>query len=142
MATMNISDSYRDMVVSEINYIVEKMEDTDDFVQKLYYFSGIHGMLQRIFNLEYHPELIFAFFVFKSTHEALITRYHAIEKGGDSSVLLYEEHVDGLIALSEEFVEKFKNKENFDSTLKKIIVLSFSTTGNGFYLMQKGVLKI
>ncbi len=139
---MTISDSYRDMIVSEINYIVEKMEDTDDFVQKLYYFSAIHGMLQRIFNLEYHLDLLFAFFVFKSTHEAFINRFHAIDKGGDSAILLYQEQIDGLIEGSKEFVNKIKNKKNFDSTLKKLIVLSFSTTGNGFYLMQKGVLKI
>ena len=139
---MNISDDYRDKVVSEIDYVVEKIEGTDDFVQKLYYFSGIHGMLQRIFNLEYHSDLLFAFFVFKSTHEAFINRFHAIDKGGDSSILLYQEQIDGLVEGAKEFADKIKNKKNFDSLLKKIVALSFSTTGNGFYLMQKGVLKI
>ena len=139
---MEIKDSFRKIIVDEIEYVIEKMEKTDDFVQKLYYFSGIHGMLQRIFNLEYNTELLFAFFVFKSTHEAFINRFHAIDKGGDSSILLYQEQIDGLVEGSKEFVDKIKNKKNFDSTLKKLIVLSFSTTGNGFYLMQKGVLKI
>lgn len=139
---MNISDSYRNVILSEINYVVEKMKNADDFTQKLYYFSAIHGMLKRIFNLEYHLDLLFAFFVFQSTHQAFITRFNAIEKGGDSSVLLYQEQIDGLVEGAKEFADKIKNKKNFDSTLKKFIALSFSTTGNGFYLMQKGVLKI
>lgn len=139
---MNISDSYRDVIVSEISYVIEKMEDADDFAQKLYYFSAVHGILKRIFNLEYHLDLLFAFFVFQSTHQAFTTRFNAIEKGGDSSVLLYQEQIDGLTEGLKEFAGKMENKKNFDSTLKKIIALSFSTTGNGFYLMQKGVLKI
>jgi len=139
---MSIGDSFRDMIVSEINYCIEQMEKTDDFAGKLYYFSGIQGLLQRIFNLEYDPDLVFAFYVFKSTHEAFMSRYTAIKKGGDKVVLLFQDQFDELIEGSKEFSNKIKDKKNFHSTLKKFVVLLYSTTGNGYYLMQKGLLKV
>ena len=139
---MNISDSFRELIINEVSFVVEKMEEKEGFREKLYYFSGIQGLLQRIFNIEYDPDLLFAFNVFESTQKSFMDRYGAIEKGGDKAVLIYQEQMDGLIEGAKEFANKIKNKKNFDSTLKKLIVLSFSTTGNGFYLMQKGVLKI
>ncbi len=139
---MSISDSFRDMIVSEINYSIEQMEKTDDFADKLYYFSGIQALLQRIFNIEYDSDLVFAFFVFKSTHEAFMSRYNAIKKGGERVVLLFQDQFDELIEGSKEFANKIKDKKNFSNTLKKFIVLLYSTTGNGYYLLQKGLLKI
>lgn len=139
---MGISDSYRDMIVNEVNFCIEQMEKNHDFRDKLFYFSGIQGLLQRIFNLEYDSDLVFAFFIFKSTHEAFMNRYGAIKKGGDTVVLLFQEQFDELIEGLKEFADKIKNKKNFNSTLKKFVVLLYSTTGNGYYLMQKGLLKV
>ncbi|MBW1726613.1 MAG: hypothetical protein JRJ62_03320 [Deltaproteobacteria bacterium] len=139
---MGISDSYRDMIVNEVNFCIEQMEKRNDFRDKLYYFSGIQGLLQRIFNLEYDSDLVFAFFIFKSTHEAFMNRYSAIQKGGDTVVLLFQEQFDELIEGAKEFADKIKNKKDFNNTLKKFVVLSYSTTGNGYYLMQKGLLKV
>ena len=139
---MKIKKSSREMIVSEIDYVINKMKEMDDLVQKLYYFSGVQAIIQRIFNIDYDPELVFAFYVLKSTHEAFLNRYSAIEQGGDRAVIIFQEQVDGLIEALEKFAEKLKNKKNVDSVLKKFIVLLYSTTGNGFYLLQKGVLKI
>lgn len=139
---MSISDNFRDTIVNEINYCIEQMGKNKDFPDKLYYFSGIQGLLQRIFNLEYDSDLVFAFFVFKSTHEAFMNRYAAIKKGGDTVVLLFQEQFDELIEGLKDFADKIKNKKNFNSTLKRFVVLLYSTTGNGYYLMQKGLLKV
>ena len=139
---MGISDSYRDMIVNEVNFCIEQMEKNNDFREKLFYFSGIQGLLQRIFNLEYDSDLVFAFFVFKSTQEAFMNRYAAIKKGGDTVVLLFQEQFDELIEGLKEFADNIKNKKKFNSTLKKFVVLLYSTTGNGYYLMQKGLLKV
>jgi hypothetical protein len=129
------------MILNETSFIIEKMEKSEVFTEKLYYFSGIYGLLQRIFNMEYDSDLIFAFFVFKSTHEAFMNRHSAIEKGGDRVVLLLQEQLDGLIEGLKEFANNIKNKKDFNDILKKFIILSYSTTGNGYYLLQKGLLK-
>jgi hypothetical protein len=139
---MMISDNYRNLIVKELNFVIKKMEESDVLVEKLYYFSGIHGLINRIFNIEYDPDLVFAFFVYRSTHEAFMNRYNAIDKGGDTSVQIYQKQVDDLIKRSKEFAKQIKNKEDFSDTLKKLIILLYSTTGNGYYLFQKGTLKV
>lgn len=139
---MNISDGFRKLIIDEISFVVKNMEEKEDFKEKLYYFSGIQGVLHRIVNIEFDPDLLCAFFTFESTHKSFIERYGAIEKGGDRVVMIFQEQLDGLIEGAKEFTDKIKNKKNFDSTLKKLIVLSYTTTGNGYYLLQKGLIKL
>lgn len=138
---MKISDSFRKLIIDEVRFSVEKMEEKEDLREKLYYFSGIQGVLRRVFNIEFDPDLLFAFNVFESTHRSFMDRYGAIEKGGDRVVLIFQEQLDGLTEGAKEFADKIKNKKNFDSTLKKLIVLSYTTTGNGYYLLQKGLIR-
>jgi len=138
---MKISDSFRKLIIDEVRFSVEKMEEKEDLREKLYYFSGIQCVLRRVFNIEFDPDLLFAFNVFESTHRSFMDRYGAIEKGGDRVVLIFQEQLDGLTEGAKEFADKIKNKKNFDSTLKKLIVLSYTTTGNGYYLLQKGLIR-
>ena len=139
---MDIKNSSRDLIVNEINYVAEKMEKDGDPVKQLYYFSGIYVMINRIMNIDYAPELVFAHQVLQSTHQHFISRLHAFQKGGDHSIIIAEEQFTKLIDLSKELSKRIKgNKEIYD-TLQKFSVLLYSTTGNGYYLLQKGLLKI
>jgi len=135
-------DSFRKIIVDEINLAVKMMKEKRDAAQKLYYFSAVPGILHRIFNLEYDPELVYAHFVLRSTHETFLNRVNAIQKGGDTTILISDEQFEILSSYTKEFASKIKKKEEIDSILKKFVILMYSTTGNGYYLMQKGMLKI
>lgn len=135
-------DSFRKIIVDEINLAVKMMKEKRDAAQKLYYFSAVHGILHRIFNLEYDSELVYAHFVLRSTHEAFLNRVNAIQKAGDTTILISDEQFEILSSYTKEFASKIKKKEEIDSILKKFVILMYSTTGNGYYLMQKGMLKI
>jgi len=138
---MNISDNFREIILKDINYVVAKMDKSGTFEEKVYYFSGIHGMIQRIFNIEYDEELVYAFFILRETHNAFSSRLHAI-KSGQNEIPMYNEHFEKLIIIVKELAKKIEKKENIDDTLKKFLILSYVTTGNGYYLLQKGLLKI
>ena len=139
---MKINDTYRKMLVDEINFVVKKMEETQDGTNILYYFSAVFGIFHRILNMDYSNDLIYAHFVLRSTHEVFQQRLKAIQQGVDRTVLISDQQFEKLIALSRELLDKIQKKSSIDETLKKFIVLSYSTTGNGYYLMQKGQLKI
>lgn len=139
---MDISNKYRDMIVSEIKFVIEKMDQSPEVAEKLYYFSAIFGIIQRVFNIEFDPNLVHAHLILRSTHDAFSQRLKAIQQGGDKSIKLCEEQFNKLSAISIELAEKIKKKENIDNTLKKFAILAYSTTGNGYYLIQKGLLKI
>jgi len=136
------NNNYRKIIVDEINYAVKKMDEQQDPFQRLFYFSAIFGALHRIYNIEYDPELVYAHFIFRAVHDSFINRVNAIQKGGDTTVLLTDEQFEKLSSYSKEIASKIKKKEAIDSILKKFVILIYSTTGNGYYLMQKGILKI
>ena len=56
--------------------------------------------------------------------------------------MITDEQFDKLTDLSDELGDKIRDNEDFLATLKKIVILLYSTQGNGYYLMKKGVLKI
>jgi hypothetical protein len=70
---MNISDQTKNLITEEIHYVANAMRECDSLVEKIYLFSGVPGMINRVFNIEFDPELVFLNFVLKSTHEAFIT---------------------------------------------------------------------
>lgn len=139
---MKMKENHRSLIVEEMEFANKKMNESQDGLEKLYYFSAIFGVLHRIFNTEFNPELLYIHFILRATHEAFQNRLNAIIKGGDTSVKLSDAHFDKLSALSKELCSKIKKKQEVNETLKKFVNLTYSTTGNGHYLMEKGWLKI
>lgn len=139
---MAVSDENRKSIVNEIKFAVKKMEEKKEATEKLYYFSAVFGILHRIYNIDYDPDLVYAHFILRSTHDAFLHRLKAIEVGGETTVLISKKQLSKLSTLSKQFASKFGKKQEIDSVLKEFTILLYSTTGNGFYLMEKGVLKI
>ena len=139
---MNINDNLRKLLVKEINYAVKKINESSDAGEKLYYFSAVYGVVSRIFNLEYDSDLVYAHFILNQTHKAFLGRLQAITKGGEAIIPLHEEHFKKLSTVTKELAKKIEKDEGISEILKKFVILSFTTTGNGYYLQQKGLLKI
>ncbi len=138
---MKISESYRNIILDEINYVLSLMNKTQDADEKLYLFTGVYSTIKRIFNLEYDPELVYTFFILQQTYTALRQRFEAM-KTGDKIVLLTEGHFKRLSELTKELSNRIKGDRDLDSTLREFVILAYSTTGNGYYLSKKGLLKI
>ena len=139
---MNISDNFKETIVEEIKYVARKMDQSKDVNQKIYFFSGIYSIIQKIFNLEYDSNLIFLHFVVRHTYDAFNGRLQAIIKGGETIIPLHEEHFKKLSQITKELAKKLQKNEDLNDTLKKFAILSYTTTGNGYYLQQKGSLNI
>jgi len=138
---MGISDDIRKNIAEEIKIAVNMMKESPDALGKLFYFSAIYGALQRVYNIEYDEDLLFAHFVVNLTHQGFLQRVNVI-KQGDSTVTLSDGQFQKLTDLSQELGEKIQNNEDIVDILKKMVLLLYSTQGNGYYLMKKGVLKI
>lgn len=138
---MNINNELQEKITEEIQFVTDKMKQSSNEAEKLYFFSGIYGLLQRLFNIEYHDDLVYAHFILRSTHEAFVQRLKAIQ-GGETTIPLYTEQFDKLLSLTKELGTVLEQGGDIDNTLKKFVILSYSTSGNGHYLFQKGLLKI
>lgn len=139
---MKTTDVYRKMIVDEINFVAKKMAKAQSASEKLFYFSAVFGILHRILNIEYDSDLVFSQFVIRATHDAFLNRLKAIQQGGDNTVSLSDDQFEKLTTLTKELAKKIHKNEDVIDTLKKFVTLTYSTSGNGFYLMQRGSLKI
>ena len=139
---MKTTDVYRKMMADEINFAVKKMAKAPKASEKLFYFSAVFGILHRIFNIEYDSDLVFSQSIIRAAHDAFTNRLKAIQQGGDDTVSLSDDQFEKLTSLTKELAKKINKNEDVTDTLKKFAILTYSTSGNGFYLMQKGLLKI
>jgi hypothetical protein len=135
---MKLSKQSKNKLAKEIRFVLEKIKGDEDPKAKLYYFSAIYGIMSRIFNLEYAPDLIFAHFVLSSTYNQINSRL----QNPDKVIKIPDELFDKLIDATSELLEVIENNKNLYEVLKKFTLLSYVTIGNGYYLYQKGLLKI
>ena len=135
------SDEYKEMIIKELEFVLQKMNESNSGDDKIYYFSAVQGMLHRVMNLEYTDDLLFSFFVTNETHKSFQQRILAL-KQGETVVKITERQLARLIEITKELLEAVRKDDNLDVVLKQYVILSYTTTGNGYYLMEKGMLKI
>ena len=117
------------------------MEECRSLEEKMFYFSSTYGVLSRIFNLECDPQLIFAHFILNNAYGNIKARIDSI-KSGDQLVMFPEDYFEKLTEYVQRLANQIEKNDDLGDTLQKITVLTFLTTGNGYYLFKKGMLKI
>jgi hypothetical protein len=138
---MKLTAEHRKSLIEEFEYSIKMMRATDSPEKKLFYFSGLYGALSRIFNLAYDPQLVFLHHMLNAAHGNINARWAAM-KAGDTVIQFPEGYFDKLASISEELKEKIKEDKDTYSTMEKIALMIFVTTGNGYYLYEKGIIKI
>lgn len=138
---MNINTEHRRILVEEFRYVIKRMSEAKFAEQKPYQFSAAFGAVSRIFSVQCDPQLILMHLVLNTAYANVSARIQAI-KGGDPVVELPEEYFDALTNCVEALASQIEKREDTYKTLEKIASLTFVSTGGGFYLYQKGILKI
>ena len=141
---MNISKHYKEIIVEELKSIAKKMKDTSDLKEKIFFFSATYSTMNRIFNLEFNPTLVLIHMVLQNAYLSISGRVEASIRGQDRAIKIPNGLFD---ALQEKIVDlaEIINKDNKNElfiNLQEIANISYLTTGNGYYLFQKGILKI
>jgi hypothetical protein len=138
---MKLNKMLKDVIVKEVKFVVKQMKECAEIERKLFYFSAIPAELLRILNLEYDLDILYIHNIVNETHNAFQQRILATKRG-DGVVTVSDEQMKKLESLSKELGDRFEQNKKMDDVLKNFAELSYSTTGNGYYLMQKGLLKI
>ena len=137
---MEVKVANRKLIIDEINKVRELMQKEQLPMKKIYFYSGIHAQMQRILNIDFDPQLVFIQFVLQRCYEAINSRISQI-MSGDLVVELSEDFFEKLDRYISELADKISKKrdDEIEEVLMKIVCLAYSTTGNGYYLVQKGV---
>jgi len=139
---MNISKTMQSKLVNEIRFVAEHMETASTAQEKVYFFSAMPGMAQRIVNFEYDPELIFIHQVGQFVYNTINAWIPSVASNQVKVDSLAEKIFPELIAVLEEMATSIEQGQNTYYALQKMVNLAYSTTGNGRYLYLKGLLKI
>ena len=68
---MNISKTNHDILVKEFKDIKQMIESTDILEDKLYYFTAIYGIINRVMNLQSDSTLIFIHQILQNCYLAI-----------------------------------------------------------------------
>ncbi len=139
---MNITENNKKLILDEFEYVLESIAITESMEEKLYLLSALHGVVNRVMNIEFDSDLIFLHHVLSATHAAFTGRYDAMKNKKAFPLQITKEIFDKLFLLIGKLYDCLKNNTEINEISKGLIVLAYTTTGNGFYLYQKGMLKI
>jgi hypothetical protein len=142
---MKINKQYHDLLNTEFNQVIEKMQASKSADETLYYFSALYGTINRIMNFEYDPILVFVHQEIQAIHQNFIGRLAQNIAENNASymgtpVIFLESLIKYSLELRDAFVEN--SDEKIRQILQKFAVLSYATTGNGYYLYLRGRLGI
>ena len=138
---MKLSKENKKILNDEFEFVIKKMESSENPDQMLYYFTGIYTMIQRLLNLEFSEELLFTHFVLEKVYADIMGRIRAL-KSGQTVIQFHEDFGGKLIEYVKDLKTGFNNSKQRIEILSKMVTLTYSTSGNGYYLTQKGMIDI
>ena len=139
---MMMSDGYRAMLLKEFDHVLEKLAREGRPDEKMYYFSALHGSVNRILNFECSADIVYLHHILNSTFTAFSGRIQAIAQGMETAVKLDNAIFGKLVDLTRELAEVIRVDGDPSTVYRQLINLAYATTGNGYYLYEKGALRI
>jgi hypothetical protein len=127
-------------LVNEVRTAVEHMAKSSSAQEKMYYFSAVFGIANRIMNLEFDPELAFLHHVTNAACNMINMNLAIMAQGGVAT--LPPNVFDKLQDALNELATDIKDGKSTYRVLERISNLAYSTSGNGYYLFLQGKLKI
>lgn len=138
---MKLSPQLKESLLNELQFVSKNMKATQNPAEKIFLFSAIYGKAYQIVNIEYDAELNFFHQVLGSAFATLNTNFNQVKSGqlvptfAPNLFSRIESQIDQLAELIE------TNKPCY-SAIQEIANLAYSTSGNGHFLVLKGVLKV
>ena len=139
---MNISPEMQKSFTKEIRFVIERMKATSDTTEKLYFFSAVYGQAQRIINFEYDPELMFIYQVMQLVYGMLNARISVIKTGQEVGISIPDGLFDSLEGALGELADKVDKGMESYFALQNMLNLAYTTTGNGYYIYLRGMIKV
>jgi len=138
---MNIDNKYKEVLTKEFDYAYEKMKTAADPEEMLYYYTAFFNMINRIYNIQFSEDLLFAFFTMQNANNFISERIQLI-KSGQRQVDFDERFGVKFLEIIKKLKDGFFHKTQRLSALQELVTLAYATTGNGYYLTGKGEINI
>lgn len=129
---MEIPEQLKKNLLSEFEFVIQKMKEESDASRKLYFFSATYGAIGRVLRYFSNSELIIDHAILNLCYSTLNDRIHRL-KGGDVAVPLPENWSEQLVDYVWEFKKAIGENRSTYPALEKIAKLGLLATGAGYY---------
>ncbi|MFA4917523.1 MAG: hypothetical protein WC560_12755 [Syntrophales bacterium] len=136
---MKLKAENKRKILEEFDYAARTMREVQTLDEKLFYFSSTFGALSRVFNSDFDSQLVFMHLVLANAHATILGRVQAM-RAGDSTIVLKEDFFEKLTNTVDDLINRIRDGQDVYDVLEKIAVLTYVTTGNGYYLLRKGTI--
>ena len=139
---MKIDPYLRKELVTELQYCAKKILEEGDVQKKTYFYRYVSNAFNKIMDLSFDPQLLFAQFVIEISHGTISYRVNEIKVEEDSTVPLLEGLFDLLAKSINELATKIEKDEDVYKTLEHIVKLIYLNTPGGHYQFTKGMIEV
>ncbi|RLG98943.1 hypothetical protein DRO19_03605 [Candidatus Bathyarchaeota archaeon] len=129
---MKIPEEFKKYILSELDFVIQKLKDEENPRRKLYYFSASYATLERLMRYSLDPQLLLTHAVLHLCYNTLFNRLNSIMQG-DTTIEMPEDYDKKLVEYLVELKNKIAKDEDTYRTLEKFVHLAYQTTGAGYY---------
>ena len=129
---MRLPQELKKNVLSELEYIIKKMNEEQDIAKKLFFYSAVHGTLERAVRYHADKELLIMHLLAQTSYATINDRVNRF-KAGDTIVPIELDLLNRLIEGVIELKEAIENDQVVYPAAEKIMEITYAVTGPGFY---------
>lgn len=129
---MKIPEELKSRLLSELNFVIRKVNEEPDATRKLYFLSAAHGAVGRTMRFNLEPKLVMAHSILNICYSMLLDRFNRVKRG-DLAIQLPEDWPKQVVENLTELRKSIKENQSIYPALEKMILLAYSTTGPGYY---------
>jgi hypothetical protein len=129
---MRLPQELKKNVLSELEFVIKKMNEEQDLAKKLYFYSAVKGALERASRFYSDKELLVTHLVAEISYAIINDRINHL-KAGDTVIPITEDLLNKLIEGVTELKEAIENDQLTYPAAEKIMEVAYVTTGPGFY---------
>lgn len=139
---MKVSEDNIKAIADELVYVSKKVREEKDILVKVYYVSGAYAVVQRVMNLAYDDDLVLMHRILIDAYTTINTNVNSVVAGQERVIKIPVEVFEALANCFEELSKALIEKKDLSKVLARIASIGYIGTGNGYYLYQKGLLKL
>lgn len=138
---MSQKEFFKKELVKELRLVEALMKKEENIEKKIYLFSAAYGIASRSYRYSFSPDVLLSELVLTTGYQTLTDRFKRLQ-AGDTTVKLEEVHFKKIEEGLRLLADAFDKNESILEPLEVILTITFSTSGAGNYLREKGILKL
>lgn len=142
---MELPENIQTRLAAEFRLVADKIHEEEDPFRKMYFFSAIYADTSRALNWVWDKDLALLHTVTQNAYERMHGGLQTIASGQNRAMridMIIFEHLGSAVENLASYFEKNGDVEELYEVLCRFAELSYATTGNGSYLMEKGLIKL